>query len=387
MPKSRKIIHAPAVLSAFVEVVKRRMPLKFEGTRIRPEMMLQVLGYASVNRMTIEASCQALTGAPSGNRLREVLIKALPEREVLQRQLNTILRSQLPKRMLQGKRDYEIALDITQIPYHGQPQASKDEVMRGAAKSGTTHFHGYVTVSVVHSHQRYVLAVLFAQLHDTMAGLVKRGLKLVKRLKIRIRRVLLDAGFSAVQVFRTLDRHGLSYIVPLKVRGKSGGVRQLFRGRCSYRTPYTLNSPKHGSYAVQTVVVRRYSKNRFKRKGVRWFAYAVAGLPANLSGRSVFEWYRHRFGIESSYRQMNQVRARTTSRNPSFRLLLVGLALILINLYIALRSALSNSSAPSHTPSPIWLSLRRIATLIVHAIEADLGCAPVFHRRAFITLS
>lgn len=380
MPKSRRIIHAPAVLDAFVEVVKRRLPLEFEGTRITLEMALQVLGYASVNRTTVEASCMQLADAPSGNRLREVLIAALPEPSVLQRQLNTILRSQLPQSMFKGKRDYEIALDITQIPYHGQPHERIDEIMRGAAKSGTTHFHGYVTVSVVHSRQRYVLAVLFAQLHDTMDDLVKRGLKLVQRLKIRIRRVLLDAGFCTVEVFRALDRRALSYIVPLKVRGKrgqTGGVRKLFQGRCSYQTSYTLNSPQHGTYTVKTMLVRRYTQGRFKRKGARWFAYAVAGLPSAVSCRSVFEWYRHRFGIESCYRQMNQVRARTSSRNPVFRLLLVGLALVLVNLYVALRSALSNCP----TPSRACLSLRRIAALIIQAIEATLGCTPVFQRR------
>ena len=37
---------------------------------------------------------------------------------------------------------------------------------------------------------------------------------------------------------------------------------------------------------------------------------------------------------------MNQLRARTTSRSPVFRLLLVGLAFILVNLYITLRRAL-----------------------------------------------
>ena len=311
---------------------------------------------------------------------------ALPEPSELQRQLNTMLRSQLPKSMFKGKRDYEIALDITQIPYHGQPHEREEEIMRGAAKSGTTHFHGYVTVSVVHSHQRYVLAVIMAHLHDSMDNLVKRGLALVKRLKIRIRRILLDAGFSAIEVFRALDRRCLSYIVPLKVRGargKTGGVRKLFRGRGSYRTTYTLNSPKHGSYTVKAIVVRRYTRGLFKRKGARWFAYAVAGLPTTVLCRSVFEWYRHRFGIESSYRQMNQVRARTSSRSPSLRLLLIGLALILVNLYVLLRSMLSNKPFRSR----IWLSLRRITALMAHAIEALFGCAPVFQRRARIPVS
>ena len=380
MLKSRRIIHAPAVLAAFVDVVKRQLRLGFEGTRITPDVALQVLGYASVNRLTIESSCTQLAEAPSGNRLREVLMAALPAPPVLQRQLNTILRSQLPRRLFTSKRDYEIALDLTRIPYHGRPQDDAAEVMRGPAKSGTTHFHGYVTISVVHSRQRYVLAVVLAHLHDSMAELVRRGLKLIKRLKIRIRRVLLDAGFSTVAVFRTLDRRGLCYIVPLPARSQ---VRQLFHGSSSYATTYRMHSPTRGDHVLHVLVVRRYTDGRFKRAGVRWFAYAVGGWPANGPVRDVFEIYRHRFGIESSYRQMNQVRAHTASRSPSLRLLLVGLALILVNLYVSLRSLLSNEPIRSHA----WLTLRRIAAVMTHAIEDHFGCAPVFQRQALKSLS
>jgi hypothetical protein len=49
-------------------------------------------------------------------RLREVLIKALPERAVLQRPLKMILRSRLPKTLFKSRHVYAIALDITQIP-------------------------------------------------------------------------------------------------------------------------------------------------------------------------------------------------------------------------------------------------------------------------------
>jgi IS4 transposase len=43
--------------------------------------------------------------------------------------------------------------------------------------------------------------------------------------------------------------------------------------------------------------------------------------------------YRSRFGIESSYRQVHQARIRTSSRNPVLRLLFVGVALILRNIW------------------------------------------------------
>jgi hypothetical protein len=48
----------------------------------------------------------------------------------------------------------------------------------------------------------------------------------------------------------------------------------------------------------------------------------------------VYETYRKRFGIEASYRQMNEVRIRTCSRSPLWRLLFVGLALILRNVWV-----------------------------------------------------
>jgi putative transposase len=91
--------------------------------------------------------------------------------------------------------------------------------------------------------------------------------------------------------------------------------------------------------------------------------------------RQVFQLYRQRFGIESCYRQMNPVRARTSSRKPALRLLLLGLALILVNLYISLRQALRSRPAPVRGARRTGLTLRRLASLLAHAIEAFFGLA------------
>ena len=48
--------------------------------------------------------------------------------------------------------------------------------------------------------------------------------------------------------------------------------------------------------------------------------------------------YRSRFGIESSYRQVHQARIRTTSRKPALRLLFVGVALVLRNVWVWLHA-------------------------------------------------
>ena len=85
---------------------------------------------------------------------------------------------------------------------------------------------------------------------------------------------------------------------------------------------------------------------------------------------------------------MNQVRARTTSRNPVIRLLLVGLAFVIFNLYIANRQhvaiCLKNSTKPF---SKFWLTLRRLARMIAHAVENLFDLDDVVLRHANFVLS
>jgi len=385
--KITRTIRSEQVLQAFVEVVGQNLPLELKRTRITAEDILYALGYASVHRLSIESACQELQGAPSGNRLREVLAESLPERTEMQSMLNRMFRQQLPPSIWKCKRDFNIAIDLTLIPYHGQPYEDQKEIVRALPKSGTTHFHGYATVSIVRDHRRYVVALHFIEYGEEMAEVVRWLIKRLKSLKFRIRRVFLDKGFCSKPVFKVLNQHKLSYVTPIPVRGKSGGVRSLFQGK-SRKTSYTFNSPKHGQYTVQAVVVKRYSKGRYGRHKSKWFAYTVTGLPDGILPAQVFELYRQRFGIEASYRQMNQVRARTSTRNPVIRLLLVGLAFVLFNLYISLRQGLSSAlKQPSQLPKRFWLSLRRLALLLSRALERLWGTTEIVQRQPCFTLS
>ena len=382
-----RTIRSEQVLNAFIQVVRPNLPLDLQKTRITAEELLYALAYADVHRLSIASTCQELREAPSGNRLREVLVEALPDRAGVQRALNRIFHQQLHPSLLKGKRAYNIAIDLTLIPYHGQPYQDKKEIMRGAPKSGTTHFHGYATVSIVHDNRRFVVALRFVEYGEEMANIVRWLIKHIKLLKIRLRRVFLDKGFCSKPVFKVLDQHKLSHVVPIPVRGKSGGVRCLFQGK-SRKTTYTFHSLKYGTYTVQAVVTKRYSKGRYGRHISKWFAYAVAGLPAGIPPAQVFELYRQRFGIESSYRQMNQVRARTSTRNPVIRLLLVGLAFVIFNLYITLRQSLSSAlKQPLKSPKRFWLSLRRLALMLARAIERLWGIEEVLQLQPCVTLS
>lgn len=377
--KPKREVVPMQLVQALTSVMQRYLPLELAKTRITPEEAWQVLSYASVTRQTIESACATLRAAPSGNRLREVLLPALPSLAALQGQLNRVLRQQLHPSLWKKPRSLQMAIDLTLIPYHGEPLAEADEVMRGEAKAGTTHFHGYATLAIVHDKRRYTVALIFVRLGQPLTEIVRQLLTRVKRLKFKVRRLYLDAGFCSVPVLKSLRRRKVPYLVPLPPRGKSGGVRTLFTRPRSYWGYYTLNSPDYGPLTVKAVVVRRYLKGRYNRHGVKWFAYAVANLPRGTPLAQVFQWYRRRFAIETSYRQMNHLRARTTSRSPGLRLLLVGLAFILVNLYISLRRAFTSLADPARSGSDVPLSLERLAATFRQTTEAVFGSLGSWH--------
>jgi len=386
--KTNREVAPMQLAQVLTTIMQRYVPLEFEHTRISPEEAWQILTYASVTRQTIEAACAGLPQAPSGNRLREVLLPALPSLPELQRQINRILRQQLHPSLFKKKRPFQFAIDLTLIPYHGQAQTADDEVMRGEAKAGTTHFHGYATLSLVHDKRRYTLMLIFVRLGQTMVEVVRQLLDRLKRLKFKVRRLYLDAGFCSVAVLKTLRRRKVPHLLPIPLRGKSGGVRILFTRPKSYSGYYTLHSPTEGAWTVKAVALRRYFKGRYHKHGIQWFAYAISGLPRHTPLAHVFEWYRRRFGIETSYRQMHHLRARTTSRNPVWRFLLVGLAFILVNLYITLRrSCVVGASADNSPRLTLPVSLDRLATALRQATELLFGSQPAFIARQPVLLS
>jgi putative transposase len=116
------------------------------------------------------------------------------------------------------------------------------------------------------------------------------------------------------------------------VRGKQGGSRALLVGRKSYMTTYERKSTTYDQETLPLVIVCKYSKGKYKRKGVYRFAYIVIG-DLKRSPAQIAEEYRRRFGIETSYLLMNTVRARTTCKLPAFRLFLVALAFLCLNLW------------------------------------------------------
>jgi putative transposase len=244
--------------------------------------------------------------------------------------MNDLLVKQLPKKLLRPR--LPGAIDITEIPYHGQHKEDEETVRRGRAKCGTTHFHCFATLYVVKKNKRYTLAITLMRRSDKALDVLQRLLARAQALSVRLKRLYLDRGFDNNGIVAYLKQQPFSTIIPLVIRGKTGGTRALLVGRKSYHTTYTRQSITYDQETFPVHVVCIYSKGRYRRRGLYRFAYVVIGH-VGMRSRQIADEYRRRFGIETSYRLMNTVRARTTSRSAELRLFFVTLAFLLLNLW------------------------------------------------------
>jgi putative transposase len=262
--------------------------------------------------------------------LLKEMLRDKGELSIVEQHLNEMLTAKLPRQLLRSK--LPVAIDLTELPYHGRDAEDDPFVRRGRAKSGTTHFHVFATMYVVKKNRRYTLAVMLMPQVEKGQEVVARLLARGAQLGLRIKRLYLDRGFDNNGLVAYLKQQPFPTIIPLVVRGKQGGSRALLVGRKSYTTTYERHSTIYGQETLPLHIVCKYSKGKYKRHGVFRFAYIVIGTLEQSPAQTAQE-YRRRFGIETSYRLMNTVRARTTCKLATFRLFLVSFAFLCLNLW------------------------------------------------------
>jgi putative transposase len=329
------------VLTMATDNLAKHFAMTINGYKVQTEDIWRAVVAASAQGQSIESAVNQLSNAPDPSTVRLYLrteLVRVTQLTDLEATCNQALVAQLPPGIHKGR--HKAAIDLTFIPYHGQAAQDPKEIRRGQAKSGTTHFHCYATAYVIKKNKRVTLALTYVQADDTLVEVLERLLSRLYALEIRIKRLYLDKQFYTVAVIRHFQTRypDQEVIIPVVIRGKQGGTRALLHGCRSYHTTYTMRSAKYGKATFPVGVVRKYSKGRYGRQGVEWFAYVLLG-PIRSPLPQIYEDYRLRFGIESTYRLMNKVRARTSSRSPGLRLLLVGVALTLVNIWVFLKWA------------------------------------------------
>jgi putative transposase len=375
IPQSDKLTDK-GTLDCTVAVLEKYFDLSADGYICQTRDLWQVLVTAAARRKYIETVCNDMPNAPDSNTVRGYLKEQLTPDDIraIQRDCNRALATQLPEWL----RDHpkEVAIDLHDEPYYGKDDLDDKNcwVCQGEARAGTTRFYRCATAYIMHKDVRFTLAVVFVHPDDDLAKLVKQLIRRVKALKIKVKRYYFDKGFCSIPVLRVLMADPtLSAIIAVPIRGKKGGTRALCHGRGSYRTSYTFSNPEYGELTVPLAVVRTFRQRRDGKLQAVWLIYVVLNTK-EVSLREVRKLYRRRFGIESSYRLMEQVRGRTTARNPALRFLWMGLALLIGNIWIALHwKYLLQRHRGRHRILRKHFILDRMAQFLRRAVEAVYG--------------
>lgn len=324
-------LNAQETLESTVSCLSEHISLKAEGA-LDLESLFKILVRAASQGETIEQTAKELKNVPTSNTIRSHLSQ-INNFEDLEAELNTALKSQIPKGL--KKKRQSIAIDINLIPYYGEPsEAEKPYICRSQAKQGTCSFYAYATLYVIKKGKRVTLAIRGVRQADTKVALITYLLAELSSLKIKVKKLYLDREFFCVSVILWLIALGVPFLMPAIRRGQKGGINQFLKGRKSYKTFYTMTDKDQRQVTFELWIVCRYRRGKRNQHGIEYLVYVVHQVKTSL--HSIRQDYRRRFGIESSYRLKNACRIRTTTKKPTLRLLFVGISFLLVNIWVNL---------------------------------------------------
>src|SRR5512140_3241428 len=175
MRPPHRILHRNQVHRLAAEHLQAYLKFKDYKRKASAHVLWSMLLAAAARITSLSDACGRLRDAPSDETARKALLATLPDYATLQRQLNAALAGRLPKAL--RRRPQRLAIDLTLIPYHGEPFRDPKEVYRGLAKAGTSHFHAYATAYVVTKGQRFTVALRAVAKSEPLKDVLQRLLK------------------------------------------------------------------------------------------------------------------------------------------------------------------------------------------------------------------
>ena len=350
------------------ETGQAHLPIEASGYQSSSEMLFDVLMKAASEGISIDAACRDLESTVGANTVRSLLNQQLPKEELDEQEkaMNEALAANIPAQMLRFR--LSAAIDEHDEPFYGKDEEVLEYTCGGRAKAGTTHFFRIISLYVIYRQMRLTVAVAFVRPEDETVTIVQKLLARSRLLNLRFNVLYLDRGFCSTPVIAHLETVKQPAVLACTIRGKTGGTRQLCRGRKSYRTHYTFTT----GLTVEMAVVATLVPGKDKKRRRKWLLFVLVGI--DWPPKTVYRRYRFRFGIESSYRILRRVRVKTSAQNPALRFFLLGFALLLVNLWAFLRWFVARIPGPGpYRVNPVAFQFQTFVNLMRRAVEHIYG--------------
>lgn len=283
----------------------------------------------AVNHLSIHSISNSLTLVPCETSLRYHL-KKLNIRNL--EQINSSILTHYVDTVLKQGHSYQFAIDYTHDPYYGKTvEENETYIIRNKLKKSTTEFYSYITLYVTTRNHQFTLAVFPIRQGLSKVHYLAQCLDVIKKLGLQIEVICLDREFYSKKVFSFLEGSNVPFIIP--VRRNSKQMKILLEGT-KFRFGTYIMKHKPANITLKIAIVVKYLKGKGGRKGSKNLGYVYHGVIWNPE--KIHNAYRSRFSIESSYRMRNQVKPKTTSRNPVLRYLFTIISFLLKNIWMVL---------------------------------------------------
>jgi len=209
------------------------------------------------------------------------------------------------------KKPVIVAMDWHDIMFYGDVNA---EGVKGTKhKNGTNWAYQFATAAVVIGDEKLTVAVTPVN-NESRVEHVRRLLSKVFELGIKMKILLLDAGYYTVDIINYLNANGINFIMRAKGEFKEGDD-------LIYETNSKRKRPDEQA-TVRIVAVK--DRNEL----------SVFATNTHLKPKAIRRIFRKRWAIETSYRMINQFLPKTTSKLYSLRKLYFYLAVLLYNIWV-----------------------------------------------------
>ena len=230
---------------------------------------------------------------------------------------------------LEKKTGHILAIDKHLIPFTGANRHNDNFVISGKPKGGTSRFETYATMQAVTEERLPTIAVVHVTEYMTKVEFVRKLLSESKKMGLKKSIILIDREFSSVDVMRFLNERGEKFLMAVsKTPGIKKAVSEFRSGKRKAISRYEMRLNDGTAFRFQSVIKKRLKEKKGKR---RWeyltYATNVERWYIKRTIKDVPEEYKKRWRIENNFKSVEQIRARTGSRNHAIRVFMFFLSL------------------------------------------------------------
>lgn len=235
------------------------------------------------------------------------------------------------------------AIDFSDDRYYGEYNS---KVRRSKKDRGTNLFYTHASLHIVEGGKRVTIFTVPVLPLDDHASIVEKLVRVARERGIRIHTLLMDRGFSSVDVKNKLKGMRIRYLTSaIKNERVKEAIEDHDDGLIPGMIGFTMKNAEGQEASFNLLMYRKHDAKTSDPVHKRYIVFAT-NMPYG-EALAVFSLlpneYRKRWGIESGFGVQDNVQAKTTSTDYTVRRVYLMLSIMLYNVWTLANVILSDS--------------------------------------------